>query len=281
MIRFYLYMICLSSIISTNDIFAQNEISKDYILNIKSDSIETIQTTKYNFITVNGELKSEKFVYKSIKYFDKKGLILKSILNDSLMNIKNIETFLYNDKDQLFKYQFETNDSIAYYEISKYNNNGLLIEVIVYDKNDSFMNKYVYSYDESNKRNKCKGIYPNASISHIMYYDDKEYIVHTEYENPISKYKYYHTYKFNEKGNLIEEKIEMLLNNHLSTLFYRYEYNEIGKFIMTFDSSSYNGSVNNTTYSYKYNDKGNVLEGMASQNDIPIYLIKVEYTYYK
>lgn len=272
-------MVCLSLIFSTNDIFAQHE--EDLISNIKSDSIETIQGTKYNFITVNGELKPEKFVYNHIKYFDKKGYILKSILYDSLMDKKNIETYLYNDKDQLYKYQFDTYDSIAYYEIYNYNNNGLLIEVIVYDKNDSFMNKYVYSYDESNKRNKCKGIYPEASISHVMYYDDKENIVHTEYENPISKYKDYHTNKFNEKGKLIEEKIEMLLNNHLSTLFYRYEYNEIGNLIMTFDSSSYSGSVNNTTYSYKYNDKGNVLECIVSQNNIPTDLIKVEYTYYK
>lgn len=203
-----------------------------------------IVTTKSNEEIFNGKVASYKWshwdanyhtddfeIESGIKKFDERGHIIYEEYNGNMEDVR----YDYNNKDLLVLYK--CNDCHKQFV---YLNDGKLLESIRCDKDDNFISRVLYEYD-NNRVSKCQ-VYGKEGIENeIIFIYNRGLLMQKEDKKALIEYKY------DIYGNLIEER-------YTGKIIYELQY----------------------VKKYKYSDKNLLVETITKT---PACCERVEYSY--
>ncbi|MBT1705432.1 hypothetical protein [Chryseosolibacter indicus] len=224
----------LGTIFLTTFLYGQ-EITKEEIVKFQIKSITTIDGDD---------------IIKSIDIYNDKGDIVR--INDKKNDeIKTRKEFIYNDNSLLTEERtFNTEGRI--HRISKYtyNTKNQLVKEESFDP-DKIDLTWTYEYDETGNKIKATKASGTMGNSVTLYkYSGKQLIEEQTTTESIGKEEKI-TYKYNDKGQVTENKSKHFYFNTTITLTYIYD--DTGK-LMELREKSSNGVSSRTTY--QYDDKG-------------------------
>jgi hypothetical protein len=116
----------------------------------QKDSILVINCFKY--LVINGKTSDQRTIYNQ-KTFDKQGRLIREIFYlDSIVQIKSIIFFFYNNDKLISKEEYNGDNSIKNINRLYYNTKGYLSEEIIYESFDKLLQKkyrVLYTYKDS------------------------------------------------------------------------------------------------------------------------------------
>ena len=249
----------------------RTDFSFDHSLTKCDEKGNTIESNSYD---IDGNLYSQ-CIFK----YDNIG-------NNNEMNIYiNINSVLSLQEKEFYKYDqnIYNSDGLKERAIFKYDQKGNVIERNSYNSDGNLIFKFTYKYDDIGNQIEENHYSPDGSLTDksIYIYDDKNNKIElNNYADVNSGITYKVTYKYNEKGNLIEENT-IYTDNTFSFLNRKetYKYDDRGSVI---EQTSYkeDGSVTSDTYKYEYDNKSNWIKKTQFKNGIvPIYITIRDITY--
>lgn len=270
----------------------ENDLSKENLFG-KVKSVETKEfyaIDSSGVVVKDGISKSKPIVLNEYNKWGNLEKTTKFLLDNPQRNTKII--YSYNERNKLLKEEYySVNDSLSSEVFYKYDENNNLIEWITYNDARLFNLKYIYKYDNQNNlieelfygdstyvywgkevyhydnQNKTKKISQYNSeeiLRREMIYDKKENLIEeTEYDSLNVRFKW--TYKYDNKGNEIEENRfgadGSFHFKHIS------KYDDKGNLTERTEFNKNNNPVETEIYKYKYDKKGNWIEKIQIQND--------------
>jgi hypothetical protein len=225
----------LGTIFLATSLYGQ-EISKEEIIKFKIKSVTTVDS--------DGKI-------KSIDFYNDRGDIVR-IGEDDNGRTETRKEFVYDKKGTLIEEKtFSSSGKIHHVDKYYYNSKNQLVRKEWIDTDQSIDATWAYEYDE--KGNKVRETQESGTIGNSVttfkYVNGQ--LTESETSNGSIGKENKITYKYNEKGNVIEEKTKDYFSNTTITL--TYTYNETGKLTELREKSS-NGVSSLTTY--HYDDKG-------------------------
>lgn len=224
----------LGTIFLTTILYGQ-EITKEEIVKFKIKSITTIDGDDH---------------IKSIDYYNTTGDLIKIGEKDG-DEIRIRRQFIYKNQllteERALDYKGDVLRTTKYY----YNSKSQLTKKENVASDNSVDGTWTYEYDESGnkiKETKKSGTMGNSVT--IFKYLGKQLIEEETTTESIGKEEKI-TYKYNDKGLLIEKKTKQFYFNTTITLTYSYN---VSDKLVQLDEKSSNGVSSKTTY--QYNDKG-------------------------
>jgi len=224
----------LGTIFLTTILYGQ-EITKEEIVKFKIKSITTIDGDD---------------LIKSIDYYNTTGDLIKIGEKDG-DQIRIRRQFIYKNQllteERALDYKGDVLHTTKYY----YNSKSQLTKKENVASDNSVDGTWTYEYDESGnkiKETKKSGTMGNSVT--IFKYLGKQLIEEETTTESIGKEEKI-TYKYNDKGLLIEKKTKQFYFNTTITLTYSYN---VSDKLVQLDEKSSNGVSSKTTY--QYNDKG-------------------------
>jgi antitoxin component YwqK of YwqJK toxin-antitoxin module len=224
----------LGTVFLTTLLYGQ-EISNEEILKFKIKSITTIDS--------DGKI-------KSINFYNDRGDIVK-VEDNNQGRTETRKEFIYDSSGNLMEEKtFSSERKIHHVEKYSYSLKNLLVRKEYIDSDGSIDATWTYEYDESGNKvmeTQKSGTMSN-SVTKFKYLDGR--LIETETTNDSIGKENKITYKYNDKGQVVEEKTKVYFSNTTITL--TYIYNETGKLTELKEKSS-NGVSSLTTYQYDNN----------------------------
>ncbi len=144
------------------------------------------------------------------------------------------------------RYHGKINEIVEY----EYNRNGEILNYIKKDGNGGLIAIYVNSYDEKNQLIKFPNCYVNFDSYDTFEYDDQGKLIK---ENKVGPYYIYsgYTYLYTPEGKVSQKKV-FNRNGDFSHLF-EYKYDEKGNIIEEIKYNDKNKIIDETKHTYIYN----------------------------
>ncbi len=218
------------------------------------------------------ELKGKVKQISNFKYeaVDKFGKIEKGeIIQDSSYHYGNNYIIKFNEKGdeiEINNYNSNSEGSLFYKVINKYDETGNRIEENWYKSDGSLDRKYIYKYDEKGNIIEEKKYYSDGNMAwgYSDKYNEKgKKIKRKFYDKHNGSLSSKGTYSYNEKGNMIEFKVYEPDGSlsFKSTFRYDEKGNRIEENVYKSDGSLLQ------KITYKYNEKGNRIEENVYKSD--------------
>lgn len=224
----------LGTLFLTTILYGQ-EITKEEIVKFKIKSITTIDGDDH---------------VKSIDYYNPTGDLIKIGEKDE-DKIRTRRQFIYKNQLLTEERALDYKGDVLHTNKYSYNSKSQLTKKENVSSDNTVDGTWTYEFDESGnkiKETKKSGTMGNSVT--IFKYLGKQLIEEETTTESIGKEEKI-TYKYNDKGLLIEKKTKQFYFNTTITL--TYSYNESDKLVQL-DEKSSNGVSSKTTY--QYNDKG-------------------------
>jgi len=246
--------------------------------NLKGD-IRILTEFGYKPVIKFGEIQKDSLQYKLLSDFDENGnIVSENWLDSGIRNIykydsigKLIEQDNYNElKTPSFsskkKFIYDVNNNLI--EKNTYLSDGVLFEKIIYD------------YDENNNniQSKCyKYDFDGKEVLKFMFkskYDKNGNEIESVHYDNLGRKEYTETYKYDEKGLIIEET-----SDFLRTSKKKYTYDDNGNILKVKEYSIKEVLIGEETYEYKFDNKGNWIVRLFFINGKPNFIEEREITY--
>lgn len=213
------------------------------LISCKKDSVDPIDPK----LDVNGNVKTIiEYGYFAV---EKWGEITEGVITAK-------RTYAYNESG--FQTEFilyMDNGQLEAKEITTYNSSNKILESKVSDIDGNVYSSAKYQYDSKGKLINWKTYYDGIMDSDISCVTDANGWVIKETGTAFDKY-YHQTYKYDSKGNKIEEN--SYTDDNVLDWTTKYEYNFSSKLIK--ESSYQRGVTLNQVISYSYDIKGNITD---------------------
>lgn len=185
----------------------------------------------------------------------------------SRLNIKgDVKSYINKTYDVTIKFGEIEKESIRFYWVRNFNEEGNEVESIFYNSDGSLSTKDIFKYDEEGNLLELITYKSDGSfdIKSTMKYDEEgnevEYI-----RSDDSGILFKHSYKYDEKGNQVERFSDFSFIDgegvYTSTMKYDEEGNLLEDTFFQLDGSS------EGTTTYEYDEEGNLLEKITCNSD--------------
>ncbi|MCG8411602.1 MAG: hypothetical protein MI739_09990 [Bacteroidales bacterium] len=144
--------------------------------------------------------------YEIIKYtYNSQGKLMKIVRSDVSGSIKNKRVFNY--KGNICNVNiYSDKTTLTGKIVNKYDSNDNIIETIEYDTKGKAKEKFVYTFKNNLVQDKAAYVGTKFIYKEIYKYDTKKNLIKILKEQPKGKIIVNNIYKYNQKGNLIEEQ---------------------------------------------------------------------------
>ncbi|HEY5823185.1 MAG TPA: hypothetical protein VIT44_02395 [Cyclobacteriaceae bacterium] len=228
-------ILTFATVLLTTALYGQ-EISKNDIVKFKIKSITTIDGDNH---------------VQSIEYYDEMGDLIKEGRKDDDGNTEIWKVFIYDKNKKMIEERFLNNGDIDKWIKYSYNSSSQLTKKEMIESDNQVSATWTYENDVNNNRTKVKKKSGTIGSGETIYtYSGKQLIQEETTNETIGKEEKV-TYKYNDKGLVIEKKTKHFYFN--TTITVTYTYDDIGR-LTQLDEKSSNGVSSKTTY--QYDDKG-------------------------
>jgi len=224
----------LGAIFLTTILYGQ-EITKEEIAKFKIKSITTIDGDNH---------------VQSIEYYDEIGDLIKEGRKDDDGNTEIWKVFIYDKNKKLVEERFLNKGNIDKWIKYSYNSSSQLTKKEMIESGNQVSATWTYENDNNNRTKEKKKSGTIGSGETIYTYSGTQLMQEETTNETIGKEEKI-TYKYNDKGKVIEKKSKHFYFNTTITLTYTYD--DIGR-LTQLDEKSSNGVSSKTTY--QYDDKG-------------------------
>lgn len=232
---------------------------------------------KKKFYTPDGNLNT---IY-SYKYDDNNNIIEESI---SFPNghLGNKYTYKYDKNGNLIEYKNHLGNTFNRVTIFLYDENGNLIEETLNDPDGNLINKWTKEYDEKGKLIKSVYYYSSGKIDNkkVYKYDTNNNLTEeiiTDSNNNVLGEEYH---KYDENGRKIEVKMNLPSYGGMKVKSF-YKYDDKGNLIEQIDNTSMGFEKKKITTKFEYDEYKNWIKTTYFKKNKPYGIIERSIEYYK
>jgi hypothetical protein len=250
--------------------------------NLKGD-VRILSEFGYRAVFKFGEIQKGSLAYRLLSDFDENGnIVSENWLDSDTRNIykyDSIGKLIEQDKHNELK-----TPSLSSKKKFTYDQNNNLIEKNTYLPDGFLFEKIIYDYDEkgNNIESKCYNYdFEGKELLQFMFkhsYDKKGNEIDRDHYDNLGNKEYTETYKYDEKGLMIEEFTDFL-KDKIHPKKIRYAYDNKGNILSIKHYSSEEVIVYEKTHKYKFDKIGNWIEKIHFINGKPDFIEQREISY--